>query len=70
MAPRMASNEETIAQDENMRLSELRFRAQRGDTAAAADLKAGLIERKALCFLQSTSKVLVCIHHFPLGLCF
>lgn len=40
--------DDNVAQDENLRLAELRFRAFRGDTEAVATLKKDLIERKAL----------------------
>lgn len=44
--------EDVIAQDENLRLAELRFKAARGDSEAAASLKKELTERKALPFYQ------------------
>lgn len=40
--------EEGIAQDENLRLAELRFKASRGDADAVATLKKDMIDRKAI----------------------
>lgn len=51
------------AQDENLRLAELRFKASRGDAEAAAALKKDLIERKALPFYQTVATELVWIPH-------
>lgn len=51
--------EKAIVQDENLRLAELLFQARHGDSAAAAELKACLIDRKALCFLRTASTALV-----------
>jgi hypothetical protein len=59
-------SEEAIVQDENLRLGELLFRARRGDAAAAAELKSGLIERKAVHFLRTASVALV---GFPCARC-
>lgn len=51
--------EDVIAQDENLRLAELRFKAARGDSEAAASLKKELTERKALPFYQLVATELV-----------
>lgn len=48
-----------VAQDENLRLAELRFKAARGDGAAASALKKDLIARKALPFYQLVATELV-----------
>lgn len=45
-------SDDTIPQDENLRLAELRFKANRGCAESAATLKKQLIERKALPFYQ------------------
>jgi hypothetical protein len=52
-------SEETVVQDENLRLGELLFQAKNGDAAAAGELKSCLIERKALHFLRTASAALV-----------
>jgi hypothetical protein len=54
-----APEDEIVLQDENLRLAELCFKAKRGNTLAATELKAALIERKALPFLRVTSQTLV-----------
>lgn len=53
------SSEETIPQDENLRLAELLFKAQHGSESAGSELKAVLIERKALPFIQRARSLLV-----------
>lgn len=50
--------EETVVQDENLRLAELLFRAKHGDAAAGTELKAAVIERKAVCFLRIAASTL------------
>lgn len=44
--------EDSIPQDENLRLAGLRFRASRGDKSVVPELKEALIERKALPFYE------------------
>lgn len=51
--------EDTIPQDENLRLAELRFRASQGDQQVVPELKKALIDRKALPFYQIISTELV-----------
>lgn len=48
-----------VAQDKNLRLAELRFKASRGNVEAAATLKKDLIDRKALPFYQLVATELV-----------
>lgn len=50
---------DTIVQDENLRLADLRFKASRGDKDAIATLKKDLIERKALPFYTLVATELV-----------
>lgn len=58
-----------VAQDENLRLAELRFKACRGDQTAAAALKKALIARKALPFYEMVAMELVSIA-FPISIVF
>lgn len=52
-------SDENIAQDENLRLADLRFKASRGDNKAMATLKDQLVERKALPFYSIVATELV-----------
>jgi hypothetical protein len=51
--------QEAVAQDENLRLADLRFKAQHGDADAASELKTCLVDRKALPFLRESTLALV-----------
>jgi hypothetical protein len=51
--------QEAVVQDENLRLADLRFKAQHGDADAASELKQCLVDRKALPFLQESTLALV-----------
>lgn len=57
-------SEETVAQDENLRLAELRFQALHGSDAAAKELKSSIVDRKALPFLKSVSVTLVSLQFY------
>lgn len=52
--------DDTIAQDENLRLADLRFKATRGDAYAIATLKKDLVACKALPFYTLVATDLVC----------
>mmetsp|Transcript_15665 Transcript_15665/g.27469 ORF Transcript_15665/g.27469 Transcript_15665/m.27469 type:complete len:381 (+) Transcript_15665:97-1239(+) len=50
--------EEPVPQDENLRLAELRFHANKGKVEAAAELRKAIVERLALPLLHKVSKEL------------
>lgn len=52
--------DDIIPQDDNLRLAELRFKANRGCAQSATTLKKELIDRKALPFYLLVATELVC----------